>query len=140
MSNRVAPGLPRVHRILPLTRRRMIASSGLAAAMLISALTLLPGVATATSPKLKITPSTIYYPCAEGNVTFAVKGFGADKKVKLHSGATNGPIAAVITTNGSGKGSTIIDFTNLMAGTYPYYAVQSGGLSANATLDVGTCP
>ena len=129
------PGLPatRVHR-------RVIASSVLAAAVLLSALMVLPGVAAATSPKLTITPSTIYYPCSEGNVTFVVKHFGAAKKVKLHSGSATGPKVAVITTNASGAGSTVLNFTNTMPGSYPYYAVQSGGLSAHATLTVGTCP
>jgi len=130
----------RQSRELPVTRtRRVIASCVLAIAVLCSALVLLPGVAEATSPKLTITPSTIYYPCSEGNVTFAVKHFSADKKVKLHSGSATGPKVATITTNASGKGSTVLDFTNTMPGTYPYYAVQ-GGLSANATLTVGTCP
>lgn len=121
------------------TFRRMILPSLLATALFISALTVLSGAASATSPKLKITPSEIYYPCSEGNVTFAVKGFGADKKVKLHSGTASGPKVATITTNASGKGSTVIDFNDVMAGEYPYYAVQ-GGLSANATLTIGDCP
>ena len=114
--------------------------AGLVVAVSVSALVALPAVAQAASPKLKITPSSIYYPCSEGSVTFAVKGFGADKKVKLHSGSATGPKVAVITTNGSGKGSTVIDFNNVMPGMYPYYAVQGTRLSANATLDVGTCP
>jgi hypothetical protein len=122
------------------TRRRIIIPSVLAATVFISALTVLSGAASATSPKLTITPSEIYYPCSEGNVTFSVKGFGADKNVKLHSGSASGPKVAVITTNASGKGKTIIDFNNVPAGSYPYYAVQSGGLSANATLTIGDCP
>jgi hypothetical protein len=130
----------RQRRELPVTRTRsVIASSVLAIAVLFSALVVLPGVAAGTSPKLTITPSTIFYPCNEGNVTFAVKHFGADKTVKLHSGSATGPKVAVITTNASGKGRTVLDFTNTMPGSYPYYAVE-GGLSANATLTVGTCP
>jgi hypothetical protein len=95
------------------------------------------------SPKLTITPSTIYYPCNEGNVTFAVKHFGAGKKVKLHLGSTAGPKVAVITTNASGEGSTVVDFTNTMPGSYYYFAVQSekdGELGAGAPLNVDTCP
>lgn len=121
-------------------RRRMIVPSLLTAAVFVSALAVLSGPASAASPKLTITPSEIYYPCSEGNVTFAVRGFGADKKVKLHSGSATGPKVATITTNASGKGHTIIDFNNVMPGTYPYYAVQGVGISANATLEVGTCP
>lgn len=59
--------------------------------------------------------------------------------MKLHSGSATGPKVAVITTDTSGAGSTVIDFNNTLPGSYPYYAVQ-GGLSANATLTVGTCP
>lgn len=121
-------------------RRRMILPTVLTAAFFVSALTVLAGPASAASPKLTITPSEIYYPCSEGNVTFAVKGFGADKKVKLHSGSATGPKVATITTNESGKGSTVIDFNNVAPGMYPYYAVQGEGTSANATLEVGTCP
>ena len=71
------------------SRRRMILPTVLTAAFFASALTVPAGPASAASPKLTITPSEIYYPCSEGNVTFAVKGFGADKRVKLHSGSAS---------------------------------------------------
>src|ERR1022692_566838 len=87
---------PRRLRVRTPTRWRIVAPSVLTAAVFISALTALPGPASATSPKLTITPSEIFYPCSEGNVTFAVKGFGAGKKVKLHSGSAAGPKVAVI--------------------------------------------
>jgi hypothetical protein len=95
--------------------------------------------ATTAKPKLTITPSEIYYPCSEGNVTFAVKAFADGKKVALHSGSKTGPKVATITTNSKGSGKTVIDFTNEPPGSYPYYAVLSKE-SARATLMIGTCP
>jgi hypothetical protein len=104
-----------------------------------SCLMTLPGVAAAATPTLKISPPTIYYPCSEGNVKFTVKAFGANKKVKLHSGSSSGPKVATITTNGTGKGSVTIDFNDVAPGSYPYVAVQ-GSTSATSTLTIGECP
>ena len=109
------------------------------AAGVLGSLVLTPALAAAATPTLTIKPSTIYYPCSEGNVKFTVKGFAADKTVKLRSGSATGPVAAKITTNSSGKGKTTIDFSNLAAGSYPYYAVQ-GATSATSTLTVEDCP
>jgi len=122
-------------------RRGRLAVIGLLApAVLLSALVISPGVAAAASPKLTIKPSEIYYPCSEGNVTFTIKGFGKDKKVKLREGSAKGTKVATISTNSSGKGATVIDFTDTMPGSYPYYAVQSSTVMANATLTIGECP
>lgn len=112
----------------------LFVATGISASILLS-----PLPAAASSPSLKITPSEIYYPCSEGNVKFTVKGFAPDKKVKLRSGSTTGTVAATIKTSSSGKGSATIDFSDVMPGSYPYYAVQ-GGSSATATLTVGECP
>jgi hypothetical protein len=114
-----------------------VAAIGVASSF--SFLMALPGVAAASTPTLKISPSTIYYPCSEGNVKFTVKAFAANKKVKLHSGSSSGPKVATITTNASGKGSVTIDFNNVAPGSYPYVAVR-GATSATSTLTIGECP
>lgn len=121
------------------SRRRAVVTGAMAVALFISFLTVASGTASASSPKLTITPSEIYYPCSEGGVDFAVKGFGADKKVKLHFGSATGPKEGNLTTNASGKASKVKDFDNTPPGSYTYYAV-GGGVSANATLVVGACP
>jgi len=94
---------------------------------------------TTAKPKLTITPSEIYYPCSEGSVTFAIKAFAADKKVSLRFGSATGEKVGTITTNAKGSGKTVMDFNDTAPGNYPYYAV-SGKTSAEATLEVGTCP
>jgi hypothetical protein len=120
---------------------RIAAFATVATALLFSTSFAIPDVAGAVSatPSLKITPSEIYYPCSEGNVKFAVKGFAADRKVKLNSGSATGPTVATIKTNSAGRGSTTLNFNNVPAGSYPYYAVQKS-TTATATLTIGDCP
>jgi hypothetical protein len=140
-ENLITSTVESLERDRPHILRRIIAPVTLASFVLFSGLVVAPSMADANSgATLTITPSTIYYPCSEGNVTFSVTGFGADVKVKLHSGSATGPKVGKITTNGSGAGSKVINFTDTMPGSYTYYAVEKGGTKANATLAVGTCP
>ena len=121
----------RMHRWAPVVALSVVVS--------VSSLVSLSDAAASTTPKLKISPSTIFYPCSEGNVKFTAKGFPANKKVQLHSGSVGGPTVAKITVNSSGKGSTTIDFENVAAGSYPYYAVH-GSATATSTLTIEDCP
>ena len=89
--------------------------------------------------KLRINPSTIYYPCNEGNVTFTVSNFAPSSQVTVEIGSSSAAPAFYIQTNSSGAGSTTDSFSNYYPGSYKIYATGSG-LKASRTLTVGVCP
>ncbi|MGA2210375.1 MAG: hypothetical protein ABSH30_12140 [Acidimicrobiales bacterium] len=95
--------------------------------------------ATATTPKLAIQPSKIYYPCSEGNVTFSVSNFAADSSVDLYFGSTKVLDFAVIDTDSTGSGSAVVSFSDYYAGLYKVYATD-GSLKASKSLTVSECP
>ena len=100
--------------------------------------------ATTTTATLKISPSTIFT-CSESSpVTFTVSGFAANSSVNLEIGATKADPAAVISTNASGDGSTVLEFGegqgehDYFAGDYKFFATQSA-LEVTKTLTDSTC-
>jgi hypothetical protein len=100
--------------------------------------------ANTTTAKLKLSPGQIFT-CSESSpVTFTVSGFAANSSVNLEIGATKADPAAVISTNASGDGSTVLEFGvgqgehDYFAGDYKFFATQST-LEATKTLTVSTC-
>jgi hypothetical protein len=98
--------------------------------------------ANTTTAKLTISPSTVETCSEDAPVTFTVSGFAANSSVNLEIGSTKAEPAAVISTNASGDGSTVLAFGtgehNYFVGVYKFFATQST-LAPTKTLTFTTC-
>jgi hypothetical protein len=120
--------------------RKVIAASTVGACLLAGGL-LAPMLASAAAPKpkLTITPSSIYYPCSEGNVKFSVRGFPATTAVSLRLGSTAAVALRTIDTNANGFGKATVAFSGYYQGYYTFYATGAT-TTVRHVLEVGVCP
>jgi hypothetical protein len=122
--------------------RKTLAASVVGVCLVVGGV-LAPMLASAATPtpRLKITPSSMYYPCSEGDATFSVKGFAPTSQVTLRVGSAQATPASVIDTNSSGAGSVVLSFEGYYPGYYTFYATGNGtGKTVHHLLNIGECP